>query len=156
MNKRLFTFKEYKDHYPCEECKAPCCRYLLIPYKTPSSWMDMDFIKYLLNFPSVKVAISKSGTWELLIHENCMNLDEQTNKCKVHGTNSQPRTCVYLNPYHCYYKVNLQNKSQPSIYILDRETFEYWVQHIKFDENGIIVEAPSFEKSLQILKDLGD
>jgi hypothetical protein len=153
---KLFTFKEYKDDYPCEECNAKCCKYLLIPYKTPSSWMDMDFIKYLLNFPKVKVAVSKNGNWELLIQGDCMNLDEQTNKCTVHNTDSQPRTCVYLNPYHCYYKVNLENKNPPGIYILDREKFEHWVKFIKFDENGTIVEAPSFEKSLKILKDLGN
>lgn len=152
MDKTLFTFKEY-EKLPCEECIAPCCRTLLIPHKTPVSWMDWDFIRYILNFQTVDAIVSKGGDWAILIHQNCIHLDEQTHRCKVHNTNEQPKTCVYYNPYQCYYKINLLSKNSPEMYILDREKFKHWVQHIYFDEKEEIVDAPNFENSIQILKE---
>ena len=44
------------------------------------------------------------------------------------------------------------DKDPLSIYKLDSVSFEHWVKFIKFDDNGSIVDAPSFEKSLEILK----
>ena len=151
MDKTISLFNDFNETDPCEECNAPCCKYLLIPYKTPSTWMDMDFIKYLLNFPDVKLTVSKKGTWNIMIEQNCIHLDEQNLKCKVHKTADQPKTCVYYNPYQCNYKMNLSSNKASSIYILTRDNFQNWLHELKFDENGLIVDGPSFEKSVTIL-----
>ncbi len=151
MNKTLFTFEEYNKNIPCDECSAPCCRYLIVPYKTPSSWMDLDFVRYLLNFPDVNITVSKNGTWGILINQNCVHLDEKKTKCKVHKTSKQPKTCSYYNPYQCNYRINIDTKKPASIYVLTRENFDQWAQYLKFDENGILIDAPSYEKSIEIL-----
>jgi len=152
MTKKLSTFEEFNENYPCEECSAPCCRYLIIPHKSPSTWMDLDFIRYMLNFPDINVTVSKAGEWGILIHQDCLNFDEKDQKCKVHNTSTQPKTCSYFNPYQCNYRLNLDAKEPNSIYILDREKFMHWVKYVKFSENGVIVDGPSFEKSKEILK----
>jgi len=153
MNKTTTTFKEFNENYPCTECNAPCCRYLQIPYKTPTTWMDMDFIGYILNFPKVTVTVSKSGVWGILIQQDCKHLDATTMKCNIHGTSEQPKTCVYFNPYQCNYKLNLNDENPETLYVLDFEKFKYWVQYLKFDKNGLIIDAPDYEKSLEILRD---
>lgn len=150
----MLTYKAYNENQPCEKCMAPCCKTLVIPQKTPVTWTDLDFIRYLLNFRTVKVIVSKAGDWSLLIEQNCIQFDETNYLCKVHGSIEQPKICVYFNPYQCYYKVNLQSENPADVYKLDRRKFEQWVQYVYFDENGQIVEAPSFETSLQVLRDL--
>ena len=152
MKKTGSTFKEYNEKYPCEECSAPCCRYLLIPHKAPNTWMELDFIRYMLNFPKINVTVSKAGDWGILFQQDCTYYDPKKQKCKVHNTPEQPKTCAYFNPYQCNYRLNLENKEPFSIYTLNREKFDHWVQFIKFNEDGTIVEAPNYEKSLEILK----
>jgi hypothetical protein len=153
MGNTKFSYAEYNGNYPCEECSAPCCKYLIIPYNTPTTWMDMDFIKYLLNFPKVNLTVSKKGIWSIMIKQNCVHLDEKNTKCMVHKTPEQPKTCEYYNPFQCHYKMNLNSKQASSIYVLNRDNFQYWLQDVKFDENGMIVDGPDFEKSLKILKE---
>ena len=153
MTKKISTFKEFNENYPCEKCSAPCCRYLFLPHKSPTTWMDMDFVRYMLNFPEISVTVSKAGDWGILIHQNCIHYDDKNQKCIVHSTPSQPKTCSYFNPYQCNYRLNFENEGPQSIYKLDRENFNYWIQFVKFDENGSIVDGPSFEKSLDILKE---
>jgi hypothetical protein len=152
MNKGQKNFSEFNVEYPCEECSSPCCKYIIVPYKTPNTWMDIDFVKYLLNFPKINVTVSKDGAWCILVNQDCIHFDAASQKCKIHQTPEQPKTCSYFNPYQCNYKSNLY-KDPSSIYILDREKFEHWVQFLRFDENGRLVDAPSFEKSNKILDD---
>lgn len=153
MKRSTSSFKEFNETYPCDNCEAPCCRYLLLPYKTPSTWMDLDLLKYILNFPNINVTVSKEGTWGILFNQDCIHLDVKNLKCKVHKTSMQPKTCTYFNPYECNYKLNFNDKNFSSMYILNREKFEHWLDFIKFNENGLIIEAPSFEKAIKILKD---
>ena len=155
MKKKLSTFDEFEENYPCTKCTAPCCKNLIIPYKTPNSWMDLDFINYLLNFPNINVTVSKKGEWCILIQQDCQHFDPVAQECKVHNTAEQPKTCTYFNPYQCNYKLNLDDTEPQSIYILDRIKFDHWVQHIGFDTYGRIANAPSFEKAVEILRKIG-
>ena len=152
MKKAPSTFKEYNKNNPCNGCSSPCCKYLLIAHKAPATWMDLDYIKYLLNFEKIQVTVSKKGEWGILIDLSCINFDLESENCKVHGTSEQPKTCVYYNPYQCLYKKNLLDNGPLTIYKLNSDSFDHWVKFIKFDDNGSIIDAPSFEKSLEILK----
>jgi hypothetical protein len=147
------SFNDYNENYPCEVCSAPCCRYLLIPHKAPTNWMEIDFIRYVLNFPKINVTVTKKGGWGILIEQDCIHFDPKNQNCRVHNTSTQPKTCVYFNPYQCNYRLNIESKNPNVLYTLSRDSFEYWVQFIKFNEDGSIFEAPSFEKSLKILAD---
>jgi hypothetical protein len=99
------------------------------------------------------MAVTKSGGWGILFEEDCIHFDSKDNKCKVHGTPAQPKTCVYFNPYQCNYRLNIESKTPKVFYTLDRDSFEYWSKYIKFNEDGTIFDAPSFEKSLKILNE---
>ena len=145
------TFDDYNENFPCDKCTAPCCRYLLLPHKPPTTWMELDFIRYVLNFPKVKVTVAKNGNWGILFKQDCIHFDPKNQNCQVHGTPAQPKTCVYFNPYQCNYRLNIESEKPNVLYILNRENFEYWVKFIKFNEDGSIFDAPSFEKSLKIL-----
>jgi hypothetical protein len=116
--------------------------------------MDLDYIRYLLNFYKISVTVSKKGDWSILMDLNCINFDSEKHNCRVHGRPEQPKTCAYFNPYQCVYKKDLteDQKDQRTIYKLDREMFDHWVQFIQFDENGSIIDAPSFEKAIEILE----
>jgi hypothetical protein len=114
--------------------------------------MEMDYIRYILNFPEVNVTVSKNGDWGILLDKICIHFNEENLNCKIHGTPSQPKTCSYFNPFQCNYRLNLEESEPQNIYILDREKFEHWIQYVKFDENGKIIDGPSFEKSVEILK----
>jgi hypothetical protein len=115
--------------------------------------MDIDFVRYLLNFPTINVAVSKNGDWSILIKQDCIYFDDPNKECKIHNKPEQPKTCAYFIPYQCNYKLNL-DKSPSTIYILGRETFDTWVQAIKFDDNGQLIAAPSFEQSEKILANI--
>ena len=154
MTNQSSTFREFNEQYPCKDCSAPCCRYLLIPHKAPLTWMEMDYIRYVLNFPGVNVTVSKNGDWGILFNKTCIHFEEGKQKCKIHNTPAQPKTCSYFNPYQCNYRLNLEESERQNIYILDRKKFDHWIQYVKFDENGKIVDGPSFEKSVEILKKL--
>ena len=154
MKTKSSTFKELNENYPCQECSAPCCKFLLIPHKSPATYMEMDFIRYVLNFPNINITVSKSGSWGILIEQECIHFDSESDNCRVHKTIIQPKTCSYFNPYQCNYKYNLEKGTPNSIYILTREKFENWVQLVKFNESGEIVEAPSFEASVKLLEKL--
>ncbi len=147
------TFKDCSNGNPCLNCTAPCCRVIMIPHKTPATFMDLDFIRYLLNFPRIEVAVSKSGEWLILIREVCRQFDQDSHSCKVHATNEQPFTCQYYNPYQCWYKPNLAFTSPRDICILKRETFEYWTQWVRLNEISEVISAPDFEESRKLLQE---
>ena len=147
------TFKECNNSNPCLKCVAPCCQVIMIPHRIPATLMDLDFVRYLLNFPRIEVAVSKRGDWLILIREVCGHFDQESHLCKVHGTSEQPLTCQYYNPYQCWYRPNLSVDNPRDIYVLKRETFDYWLQRVRFNENGEVISAPDFEESREILKE---
>jgi hypothetical protein len=42
---------------PCHGCEAHCCRTLAIPFPTPRTFMDFDYVRFMLNFDRVGVAV---------------------------------------------------------------------------------------------------
>jgi Fe-S-cluster containining protein len=130
---------------PCDGCAAPCCRMLLIPHPTPTTFMDLDYIRYMLGFPRVGMVLNRDGTWQVAIDEVCGFLDHETNLCTVHGTERKPKTCVFFNPYRCWYKRNFARAEPPDLVRMDRDIFERILELVRFDEHGDIVELPTWE-----------
>ncbi len=148
------NFAEFSQKNPCFGCPAPCCRLQLIPYKTPSTFMDLDFVHYMLLFPHTEVVISLNGDWNILKWEDCRAFEASTLTCRVHNTPEKPRTCVMYNPYNCWYKKSFVLNGPPQVYRLDLARFEVWVTDVKFSGDGKIVSGPNFERSQEILKDM--
>src|SRR5262245_19459783 len=139
------NFFERAEANPCTGCSAPCCRMLLIPHPTPSTYMDLDYIRYMVGFQSVKMILTTDGHWQVIIEQNCRLLDQKTNLCTVHGTPKKPKTCVFFNPYQCWYKRNFTTVNPPDIIRIDLEVIEIILAHVRFDDEGTITELPTYE-----------
>lgn len=138
------TFYEKAAENPCNGCPAPCCRMILIPHPTPATFMDLDYILYLLGFPSVQMMLDSEGNWQVLIEEPCGLLDLKTSLCTVHNTPRKPKTCVFLNPYRCWYKRFAAGGPQDFIRI-NKKAMEAILAHVRFDAEGDITEVPKWE-----------
>src|SRR3712207_5664059 len=88
------NFFEKTEENPCLNCSAPCCRMLLIPHPAPNTFMDLDYIRYMVGFQNVKMVLNRDGSWQVLVERPCQLLDQSTNRCTAHNTPRKPKTCV--------------------------------------------------------------
>jgi hypothetical protein len=140
------NFFEKAEENPCSGCSVPCCSMLLIPHPTPTTFMDIDYIRYMVGFPTVQMILSSNGQWQVLIEQTCLLLDQKTNLCTVHNTPRKPKTCVFFNPHRCWYKSGFhKTENPPDLIRIDMELFEAILHHIRFDEEGNIIEIPTWE-----------
>lgn len=140
------NFSEIAEENICATCSAPCCRVLLVPHPTPATFMDLDYIRYVVGFHNSQMILNSDGRWQLLIEENCRMLDPDTHLCTVHNTPRQPKTCVFYNPYRCWYKRNLDStENPPELIRITMEKMESLLPHVRFDDNGNILEIPRWE-----------
>jgi hypothetical protein len=147
----LISFDEGITQSPCRACSAPCCRVLMMPMKSPATLMDIDYVRYMLNFPSIEVAVTRSGEWKSVVYDTCRHFDQEQHRCGVHGTTEQPLTCSYYNEYRCSYKALMLAPDPPEAYFLNSENFPIWAQELKFNDDGEIVAAPNFERAKELL-----
>jgi len=148
------SFAEFGERNPCTGCPAPCCLMQLIPHRPPATFMDIDFMHYMLLFPNTEVVITFNGEWSLIKWEQCTEFDPITLTCKLHNTPQKPRTCTMYNPYNCWYKKSFVLDDTQQVYRLNLERFSVWVEELQFAEDGQIISAPDFERSLEILRDM--
>lgn len=116
--------------------------------------MDLDHMRYMVLFPKTELVVTVNGDWSVVKWENCREFETSTCTCKVHNTPAKPRTCATFNGHNCWYKKNFATERPSEIYRLDLARFDVWVNEIRFDEQGRIALAPSFEVSQEILKDM--
>jgi len=146
-------FDVVKDE-PCQGCSAPCCRMLLINYPAPTTFMEMDYIRFMLGFPLVKMILRNDGVWQVKVEQNCRFLDSNTSLCTVHGTSQQPKTCSYFNPYQCWYKRNYTNDGPFEVIEMDLARYEVLLTHLQFDDEGKLARIPSWEFIDKLLKNV--
>lgn len=148
------NFAEFRQSNPCFGCPAPCCRMQLIPCQIPSNFMDLDYVRYVLLFPDTEVVVMQNGTWSLIKWVKCSAFDDTKCICKIHNTPEKPHICETYNAHNCWYKKNFVLTDSQELYRLNLERFDVWIKEIQFAENGNIISAPDFEKSLDIIKDI--
>lgn len=140
------NFLDIAEGNACTGCSAPCCRLLLVPHPTPATFMDLDYVRYVVGFHSAQMILNRDGRWQLLVEQRCRLLDPETNLCTVHNTPRKPKTCVFFNPYRCWYKRNFDKKENPPELIrIDIDGLEAILPHVRFDEDGNILEIPKWE-----------
>ena len=140
------NFLEITEGNVCANCSAPCCRVLIVPHATPLTFMDLDYIRYIVGFNTVQLILKRDGSWRLLMDQICRLLDQKTNLCTVHDTPRQPKTCVFFNPHECWYRANFENNERtPNFIRIDMDKLEALLPHIRFDEHGNILEIPTWE-----------
>ena len=146
-------FEAVKDE-PCQGCSAPCCRMVLITYPAPTTFMEMDYIRFMLGFPLIKMILRNDGVWQVKVEQSCRFLDSDTSLCTVHGTPQQPKTCSYFNPYHCWYKRNYTKGDLSEVIEMDLSKYEVLLSHLHFDDEGKLTEIPSWEFINKLLQDV--
>jgi hypothetical protein len=148
------SFTEFNEKNPCTGCPAPCCQMQLIPFKVPATFMDIDYLRYMLLFPRTEFSVTLTGEWSIIKWEDCREFDAGTHTCKLHNTAAKPRICAMYNPYNCWYKKSFVLNDVQQVYRMDLERFNTWVDELKFAPDGKITQAPDFERSVEVLKDI--
>jgi|WetSurMetagenome_2_1015567.scaffolds.fasta_scaffold643876_1 hypothetical protein len=150
----VVNFERFSQANPCAGCPAPCCQLQLIPHRTPATFMEIDFLHYMLMFPRTEVVVTINGDWSIVKWENCGEFEAAAHTCRLHNTAAKPRTCAMYNPYNCWYKKSFVGRNSQQLYRLNLARFEVWVNELQFAEDGKIMTAPDFERSLEVLKDM--
>jgi hypothetical protein len=129
------SLSEMKNN-PCGECEAPCCRSLFFSHPAPASYMQLDYVRFTLNFPGVEYIVNPT-TWWLVISATCNHFNQDNRKCELFGKPERPLVCVHLNQWDCgQYKQIVSKKTE--ILRLTHENYECFVDNYKFDEFGYI------------------
>ena len=140
------SFTEQAEANPCLGCSAPCCRLLLLPHPTPSTFMELDYIRYMLGFPGIRMILDSGGRWQTVIEQTCRLFDPATHLCTVHNNPRKPKTCVFFNPHQCYYRANFESGDVRDLVWLSLEAFEVLLPYIHLDVEGNIVEIPAWDR----------
>src|SRR5205814_6185839 len=129
---------------PCDGCSAPCCQVVLTTHKTPATFMDLDYLRYLCGFPDTELLVDAEGEWKVAAWKRCGFLtDEQ--RCMVHGSARKPKTCVFFNPHGCWYKRNFHETNEPpDIVRMSPIVFEAVLERTVIDDAGQIESMPSW------------
>lgn len=131
------TLTEMKNN-PCLGCEAPCCRSLFFPHPIPSSFMQLDYVRFTLNFPGVEYIVNPNSWW-LVVSTTCDFFNQEELKCELFGKPERPLPCVHLNQWDCgQYKQIISD--QTTMLRLTHENFDSFTENFKFDEFGIVMQ----------------
>lgn len=123
---------------------------ITFPHRRPQTFLDVDYMRYMLNFPNIEILIDSDGEWSVAVLQTCRHLDTASKKCKVYGTPRRPRICNSYSADQCWYHRNFVSSRPPELVRLDSERFEAMLRFLGFDDLGRIVQAPSWEQLREI------
>jgi hypothetical protein len=135
---------------PCEGCSAICCSVQIFPIKTPRNFMDVDYMRFMLQFPNTEYILAPNGDFSVVKWERCSFLDEK-NKCKLHGTPEKPKTCTQYNPWNCWYHSVFTANNSPDLIRLNLERYNLWSQYVQFDSNYLVTSMPTFAEAFNLV-----
>jgi hypothetical protein len=135
---------------PCDGCEAPCCRMVIFPQKQPQTFLEIDYFRYILGFPSMEVLVDSSGEWSVMVRDTCRHFDADTHRCTVHGTPRKPRLCANYPAEPCWYKHGFTGADPPDLVRFDADAFEAVLETLVFDDEGWIVQAPDWDQLKRI------
>jgi hypothetical protein len=146
LGRRSRSFEEASAS-PCLECaSSPCCRFLPVHSFTTQTLLDLDHVRYLLNFERIEVGYNRDGRWIVHYRVPCRNLDLESYLCTVHGTADQPHVCVNYNPYRCWYRPALGDQDLKGFIRVDRARLDAILAATTFDEYRAIETFPSYDE----------
>ena len=131
---------------PCVGCSAPCCRMVIFPHHRPQSYLDFDYLRYVLGFRSLEVLVHSDGEWSIAVLDSCRHLDEPTGRCTVHGTDRQPRVCLNYPGDACWYRRNFDGPFPANVIRINMETLDALLPLLVFDAEGRLVGVPGWDE----------
>lgn len=143
---------------PCSKCgDSPCCCLFHMRDMRTKTLLELDTIKYYLNFYSIEILLSPGFNWSVYYSRPCRFLDLKTAECRIHNLpHQQPSVCIHYNPYHCFYKTVQTAKSgfSPDMIWINRERFDFLLSRTQFDDDrqivGIENEGQTYRELYQI------
>jgi Fe-S-cluster containining protein len=128
---------------PCQSCPAWCCNTLVFSHDVPETFAQLDFFRYALGFPGVRVGVAEDG-WALVVRTTCRHLDG--GRCSVYGTDERPLRCASYDELKCTYRVHFGTPQPEELVLIDRAHFPALAQSIAFDQGGLVRVVPSTEE----------
>lgn len=125
---------------PCTSCEAPCCTTLVFSRPIPHDAATLDFVKFALGFPGVRVVIG-GDEWALAVTTRCRHLDG--GRCSVFGQPERPLRCGYFDEWTCTFKGRFSSNIVPDAPLLDLDGFNAVLPGFEVDGEGRIVSRPS-------------
>lgn len=122
---------------PCDGCPAPCCHTLLFPCDPPADVRSVDFLRYMLGFPSVRLQVGQTG-WQLAVTATCRHLDGT--RCGLYGRPERPIRGEEYDEYRCSFKAPAE-----AAVTLGLEDFPRLAGLFVFDELGRVRSAPTLD-----------
>ena len=55
------SYDDLANQSRCTGCSAACCRMVLFPVARPQTFLDVDYIRFLLGFPSLEIQQAAEG-----------------------------------------------------------------------------------------------
>jgi hypothetical protein len=140
---RLVGYSDSAVQDPCRDCQAWCCTTLVFSWDIPDSASQLDFFRYTLGFPSVRLGVAEDG-WALVVRTTCRHLDG--GRCSVFGTDERPLRCGSYNEFKCNYRVHFGTPQPDDLVMIDLDQFPALAESMVFDEGGNVrAVAPTDE-----------
>ena len=136
-DQQILSLEQYRN--VCANCSSWCCTHLSVPFKTPTQFKDIDYIRYCLNFPGTQIVVSDRG-WALMVKTRCSHLKD--NRCSIYDQPERPHICRYYPEQDCYYRKTTA-KARPDNYIrLAKEEFDLVPELFRFNSEGKLLHTP--------------
>jgi hypothetical protein len=124
----------------CDGCAAYCCQVLVFPKGHPSDASQLDFMRYVLGFPSLKVGVSDDG-WAVIVHTSCRHLEG--GRCSIYGRADRPMRCVSYDARKCTYVGHFGNPRPADMVMVSADQFPALADSVVFDRRGRVVALAS-------------
>jgi Fe-S-cluster containining protein len=118
---------------PCEGCEAWCCSTLVFSRPEPGTASDLDFFRYSLGFPGVRVGVAEDG-WAIVVKSRCRHLAD--GRCSVYGTPERPLRCSSYDPLRCTYRKHFGQPVPDELVLVDLADFPSLAAGVAFDRQG--------------------
>lgn len=127
----------------CDGCAAYCCKVLMFPMPPPTDIGAVDYLRYCLGFPGIRLGIMNEE-WALLVETRCRHLEQD--RCSVFGQPERPLVCTYYDQVHCTYKRNFERAEQAGFLRVNLEQYEGLLPLLRFDAAGALEDIPDVER----------
>ena len=125
--------RKRQSHKPsCDDCKAPCCRYIAVVTHTPAERDDYELMRWYLSHKGVAVYID-DGEWYVHLDARCLHLG-RNNRCAIYSR--RPTICAEYEHDECE---EHSSEADPDVLFETVGEFErYFRRHYRFRGDAIV------------------
>jgi len=137
---------------PCDTCAAWCCSVLVFPKGRPEDASHVDFMRFVLGFPSLTVGVSDDG-WAVIVRTRCRHLEGH--RCGVYGSAERPQRCSSYDANHCTYRGHFGTPRPPDMVEVPAGRFDVLAASVAFDRFGRVMATAPAAVVRELLEQVG-